>query len=226
MAQLLDTSLFNDASLVSYWHFNASSSVDNKDSNNGTDTAITYSAGNGQFGGVGAGFDGSTSSISMGSPVNLAPATAISFVAWVNPTNFTPTYSSIVSYESEAPSLGYTLLIKSTGKLAIYINSPSISYDGTGANTLSTGTWYHLAFTYDGTTLRGYVNGVEDANAAGTGSMGDPTDNFFLGKSHFASRLFTGAIEDPAIFSRALTANEVLTLYNPLVGRALPFLTY
>ena len=216
MSELIGLNLFNDSALISYYRMEGGSG-DSKGSNTGTDIAITYNTTNGRYT-QGAGFDGSTSEIHLGSPANLAPASAISFVAWINPTNFTPTYSSIVSYESEAPSLGYTLLIKSTGKLAIFINSPNISYDGTGTFTLNTDIWQHVAFTYDGSTLRGYLNGIEDANVAGTGSMGDPTDNCFLGRSHFASRLFTGAIDEAAFFNRALTANEILTLYNEAGG--------
>mgnify|MGYP001579140983 CR=1 FL=1 len=209
MPELLNI-LFSDASLVSYWRMEGNSN-DSKGSNNGTDTSITYSVNNGVYG-QGAGFGGS-SKISIANVAALNPAN-ISFVAWIRATSLGNTFNSIESFEDTAD--GHTLLIKSNGKLGVFLDGASaVSYDGTGANTLVTGVWYHLAFTYDGTTLRGYVNGVQDGSATGTWSNAAvDTDPFLLGDSHFASRTFTGEIDDAAIFNRALSAGEIYDLFQ------------
>ncbi|HBB04003.1 TPA: hypothetical protein DCZ39_03855 [Patescibacteria group bacterium] len=51
-------------------------------------------------------------------------------------------------------------MIKSNGKLALYVYDgvTQYNYDGNGANTLTTNTWYYLTFVYGNSVLQGYVN--------------------------------------------------------------------
>lgn len=41
---------------------------------------------------------------------------------------------------------------------------------GNGTTTLTSGTWYHLAYVFDGTTWTGYVNGVQDFQSTLSGT--------------------------------------------------------
>jgi predicted amino acid dehydrogenase len=50
--------------------------------------------------------------------------------------------------------------IISTTQLNLGVNGPSSSVTATG-QTFTTGTWYHVAATYDGTTATIYLNGIE-----------------------------------------------------------------
>ena len=47
-------------------------------------------------------------------------------------------------------------------------------YNMTGTATTSSNTWYHIAATRDGDTLRSYVNGVQDTTIAISGSVAKP----------------------------------------------------
>ena len=42
---------------------------------------------------------------------------------------------------------------------------------GNFTTVLATGVWYHVAATYDGSSLRGYVNGVLDGTKLISGSL-------------------------------------------------------
>ena len=86
---------------------------------------------------------------------------------------------------------------------------------------LATGTWYHLAVTYefvaDGmSVIRLYVDGVEDA--VSTTAVGPAQDNgqpLDIGRYWYSngySRYMNGSIDDLRIYSRALTASEVAAL--------------
>ena len=89
-------------------------------------------------------------------------------------------------------------------------------------SALSYNTWYHMVITYNGTTLKGYINGAEVASVSvtydsphddgltvhhllwGAGSetnMGDGT-------------YYNGRMSEIRIYSDALTAPEVLANYN------------
>ena len=64
--------------------------------------------------------------------------------------------------------------------------------------------WYHLAATYDGSTLKIYINGEEKASApAPVKEAPDTTEPLQVG-----NRLL-GGIDDFVMYSRALNANEI-----------------
>lgn len=77
---------------------------------------------------------------------------------------------------------------------------------GSSATTLSTGTWYTVAVTYNGTIARFYVNGATDGTASNTHTMTNPikymgardTNNelMFGNIAHWA---FAGSVLDPNV---------------------------
>ena len=87
----------------------------------------------------------------------------------------------------------------------------------TGATPLSTGSWSMLVGTYDGATLRLYVNGVQVASAASAGFMiggsaqariGD--DNYEIGD---IGTWFFGGVAQVSIWAATFTATDVANLY-------------
>ncbi|MDG6949570.1 MAG: LamG domain-containing protein [Nitrososphaerota archaeon] len=187
--------------------------------NNNTGTlenSPTWSSTGGPFAGTGY-LNFSTDKnqyISVADSSALRPA-SITVAAWVYASSFPDSYNAVVSKETSGQ--GYTLLVKSTGKLAVYLNGgPSCNYDGSGLYALSTSTWYFLAFTYSSGTLIGYVNGVQDAsvactNAALNGATGYPL--IIGGSVAFTPRWWNGRLAGVSFYDRALSASEVSELY-------------
>ena len=85
---------------------------------------------------------------------------------------------------------------------------------------LALNTWTHVAVTLSGNSTTMYVNGVAVAtNTAMTlhpTNLGITTQNY-LGKSQYPDPAFNGSIDDFRIYSRALSAQEVLQLAAPSV---------
>jgi hypothetical protein len=78
---------------------------------------------------------------------------------------------------------------------------------------LQSGTWYHVVGTHDGATRTIYINGVSDASESNTDlAQGDTP--FFIGKDNASGSYVNGSIDEPRIYSRALTEVEVLQNYN------------
>ena len=209
--------------IISYHSFDASNSTDNSGNGfTGTDSNITYSSGNGKLSN-GAGFaSASPSEISLGSSASFAPA-AVTYNCWVKATSFPNGYNAVISKECTGKSLYVSFFVKSNGKIAAYISTPSsIFYDGTGSNTLSTGTWYMLTFTYDSTAgLVCYVNGSSDGTAAANGALNTSSSGLLMkiGSDYdYTDRYWNGAIDEVGIWSRALTSTEITTLYNGGTG--------
>lgn len=75
--------------------------------------------------------------------------------------------------------------------------------------TLTSDRWYHLAFTYDGTTIRLFIDAIERASTThtDTGSI-DNVDKTSIGDFD-GSNYADGVIDDVKVFDRALTAAEI-----------------
>ena len=76
-----------------------------------------------------------------------------------------------------------------------------------------TNRWYLVSCTYDGATFKMYVDGVEDAQASGSGKA-TPFQRFELGMSwggYRNSQFFSGRLCEVRVWNRALTASEIST---------------
>jgi hypothetical protein len=96
-----------------------------------------------------------------------------------------------------------------------------------GKTLLSTGIWYHLGYTYDGTTIRLYVNGVEDGShnlsnmVLGEDYFGAymwSLDGTSLGtRSVYPNYVMTGCLNDIRIYNHTLSLKEIKELSKALV---------
>jgi hypothetical protein len=78
--------------------------------------------------------------------------------------------------------------------------------------TLEANRTYHVATTFDGSSLKVYLNGALQATTAANG-VGTPVNNFRLcGEAGYSQ--FTGLIDEIKIWNRPLTAAEILTEYG------------
>jgi len=84
-----------------------------------------------------------------------------------------------------------------------------------GSIPLQSNTWYHLVLTYDGSFIRGYVNGVKDVEAAKTGNMTAFSSNVRIGYTTGGEDApMDGIIDDVRIYATALSDKDILDLYN------------
>jgi len=198
-------------------HLNGNSTDSSGNNNNGTDTAITYSQANGKFG-MGAGFNGSTSRIvfsSTGVPKDNAARTV---GCWFNPVAL-PTTSSgrgLVGIGTDGTLNLFNLALNNdagTQQVGVLLYTQDLL-----ANiTLSTGTWYNLIATFDGTTLKAYLNGKEIASGARTLNTSSTAIN--LGsRAGAAGTFFSGAIDEVPIESVAWTPQQVAKYYSQSRG--------
>ena len=105
-------------------------------------------------------------------------------------------------------------------------------WNGTGitkdtGSALSYNTWYHMVITYNGTTLKGYINGAEVASASVT--YDSPHDDGLTvhhllwgagsGTNMGDGTYYNGRMAEIRTYSDALTAPEVLANYNATKSR-------
>ncbi len=75
-------------------------------------------------------------------------------------------------------SLGYSYI---NHLMAIVIDAEGVEHTIFSDDILERNTWYHVAATWDGTTITLYVNGVEQGSEA-VDSIGTPTGNNYIGR--------------------------------------------
>jgi hypothetical protein len=81
------------------------------------------------------------------------------------------------------------------------------------------GTWTHVAFTWDGTTRKLYVNGVLDGEDVPTGKLGKNSDPLEIGGRLAGNTfMFRGLMDEFKLFNRALDADEVGKLASTGLG--------
>jgi hypothetical protein len=79
------------------------------------------------------------------------------------------------------------------------------------AYTAEIGEWYHFTGTYDGSTVRAYIDGEVMAEAGGLSDpIADSGIDVHIGTSTYAfSDALKGVLDEVAIFNKALTENEI-----------------
>jgi hypothetical protein len=81
------------------------------------------------------------------------------------------------------------------------------------------GQWYHLAFTFDDSSKQQvlYVNGIPAASGTANKTIGYDTHPVLLGadvEDGVLSFFHDGQIDEASIYNRALTRDEIATIYN------------
>jgi len=139
---------------------------------------------------------------------------AMTLEAWVNPTAAPAGWTSVLMKEQPG-NLVYGLYSGSTSPDRPtawgYVTTET---EVTGTTALATNTWTHLAATFDGTTLRLYVNGVQQATQALAGNLMISTGALRIGGNAIWGEYFRGQIDDVRIYNRVLTATEIVSDMN------------
>ena len=155
--------------------------------------------------------------------LSINPQAANSLLCWINAstwTGFGGTNSMVGTYNS-ATAGGTAIQIgtrTSNGNCDVWTWGGTVlvsSGGGTGITTLTNGVWYHIGYTYDGTTHCLYINGVI-TNTATTAQIAGTITAIYINGYPTGGVAETGpfSVDDISYFNRTLSADEVLTAYT------------
>lgn len=200
-----------DSNYVGVWHMPNGSTLSGTDStsNNNTATAVSaVSATDGIIDGGGS-FAGSDDYFQAADSASLKTFSTISLEAWVYPTaDGTNRFIMQKSAYESAPG-DYLFSITDGSKLRPTLNTTGNGWTYFDTTTaLGTNAWYHASFTYNGSTIQGYLNGVADGSASATGSIRTSADPLRMGCSADAvgAYCFTGKMDEVRISNVARSA--------------------
>lgn len=203
--------------LVGYWPLNGNAKDATPYGNNGTVTAATLTTDLKGRANSAYSFNGSTTYIDAGTGASLNINGSVSVFAWIKPTTIHDTNNYIFSRRGSSGTRGYALYLNNTADhiRAYVVNAGGGAGDFDGTTTIVPGTWYHVGFTSDGTTMKLFVNGVQDGSG-GSISVVSTSINAYIGvyNTITAAWTFDGSIDDVRVYDRALTAPEAKALYD------------
>lgn len=162
-------------------------------------------------------FDGIDDYISINNSSTLSLSNAITISTWLY-LNSAPTEMRVIDKCPVSSSNGYLLDIGQG------IGQTKVRFIGNGQNYLSNsnyiqqGVWTHIATTFDGQYVKFYINGQLDATYQSNGTLSNVSNPVLIGISQNQTNCncnrFKGKIDDVKIYNRALSGNEIQTLYS------------
>lgn len=207
--------------LVSWWP-GEGNATDIRSANNGTNVgSVSFVAGK-----VGQAFSfNGTNFIRVARNSNLEPS-QVTVDAWVKASSPGVFKSIVTKGASGGTSASYALYTGSSGGLIFYVfdGSTFVLSPDAGSGVWD-GAFHHVAGTYDGATVRLYVDGVQVGSGTPTTisiGYGLPTNNdLYIGSYNDGITTFPpgfvnfpGVVDEVEIFSRALTGTEIQAIFN------------
>ena len=154
---------------------------------------------------------GTTDSVRVTSSPSLNLTAPLSVETWIKP--------------SKLPAAGqYASVLSKAESYTIQFNGPRLEFTimqfgvrqrlQAPVGAVVAGQTYHVVATYDGTTRRLYLNGVQVASAGLTGNPSSTTNNVYLGSWNGSRELLAGTIDEAAVYNTVLSPARVAAHYN------------
>jgi hypothetical protein len=158
-------------------------------------------------------FDGSVDYIDMEDALDLNPA-GFTISAWIKRDAVDSGTKSIVSKRNLAFTTGYDFRILNSNRINISWKNPG-SRTLTGSTAIPNDEWHHVAAIYDGTTVRLYIDGVEDGSVNVSAPV-DSDDSFFIAAAAKTApeRHFRGNIDEVRVWDTNLTSTQLRFIMN------------
>ena len=173
------------------------------------------------FGAMGANFNGQQyvdSTLTVTSSV-------LTVSVWFNAANLSNANPRLVANShTDGDAKGFQLMFNSGGASGFFdVGNGTAEGRASWSQQLAAGTWYHYVGVYDGATVSAYLNGVQVATAAFAGgaiAAGAGPDINIARNPAYAGDYLIGAIYDVRIYEQALSAAQVLALYQAVTPPA------
>ncbi len=214
--------------LVGYWKMDESSW-----SGDCSTTSVTDSSGNGnngvacpnlsaanasssgKFGGGGY-FDGNNDYVNISGNSNLNNLTNFTVAFWASASASTQAYSMLVTkFTTDALATFQIMRHGTNNKIEYRIGDGSSGYTQVGSINIFDDNWHHVVYSYDGKTVRAFVDGKKDVEQALSITPYTTNNAVTIGSRGGAGGYYLrGMIDEVRIYNRALSPAETQELYN------------
>lgn len=148
---------------------------------------------------------------------------AVTVATWVNLSQLPASGQNYIPVGKDSSDQSYRITIGSNGKGDFVVKTTNNAWysAGTAASfttVLALNTWYHIVGTYDGTTVRVYVNGALQGSGSQSisGSIFNSPSAVRFGYESDAAGIdyMKGKVDEVQIYNRALSSTDVMNLYS------------
>lgn len=163
-----------------------------------------------QLPGSGNAYDFNSSYIDVPYNASLDP-NFITLEAWIKADTWaTNVWENVIISKDDwqTGDKGFVLRAGANGTLSFNISLGAGWVELNSAPVMATGQWYHVAGTYDGTTMKIYINGSEVGSSTNAGTIDNGNYNLTIGRAAYTAggnRYFDGNIDEVRVWSDAVT---------------------
>jgi PKD repeat protein len=212
------TSTWKKPGLVAAYSFSEGTGTSTADTsglgNNGVLTSASWST-KGRF--------GNALSLSGNGWVTVKDAASLhlstmTLEAWVSPSVSLGNWADVLMKETSGGSVYY---LTASSQWGVPIGGFNIGGEKMvqGSSMLAANVWTHLATTYDGATMKLYVNGALVASRSQTGTVASSTGPLRIGGDSIWGEYFTGLIDEVRVYNRALSQAEIQSDMTTAIGK-------
>lgn len=159
-------------------------------------------------------FDGTNDRLTIADNARYRTLSAFTMCLWMKPSSAGGDGQNRLIWKLGATGSSYAYGYFGAGAAGTLvftsINSGLVSKSYSAVRTIPVNAWNHLCFRYNGSNMNCFVNGVPGTSTAQTGTI-TPVGTALISDS---STDYNGYIDEVLYFRRALTAQEILTMYE------------
>ena len=142
----------------------------------------------------------------------IVNSTTFSMTGWVYPQANTTAHSGIMGFRNNIDADFYLLKLQNSNNVeARFRNSSGTSFDILANNLLDFNQWQHLAFTYDGSNIHLYKNGVLISSTPANGTITQTSQSFKIGSLDWNGTGFfmNGSLDEIRLWDITLSQNTI-----------------
>ncbi len=200
----------NENGLVGWWSFDDGQAGDSSGNGNvGSLVGTTLPRPTGSaIPGLALLLDGSTSNVSVPDSTSLATGDTFTLSIWCK-RGATGTQQCLMSKGVGGFYFGFLALNK------FEMGKSGVANIATSTNTVTdTAGWHHYCATKNGSTSKLYFDGADVTGAVVNSTVTDVASPISIGTDPGFGLFLNGSLDDPRLYKRALTPDEVNSIYN------------
>ena len=193
----------------------AGSTTADASGNNNTGTLATGTTWTAGKYGNGLRFDGVNGSVTVADAASLDLGNTGTIAAWVKLDSVNRWHGVIAKGAANNDAVhNYALEINDANRFICILGNGSASQTLASSTTATTGTFYHVACVWDGTTLQLYVNGALNASGSQTVVAASNSASLYVGQFGGNSDHLAGTVDEVRIYNTALSQAQIADAMN------------
>ena len=195
------------AALVAHWTGDNTAVDQTSNGHDGVVSGATYISG---VVGNAFSFDGVNDSVTVNANPTLEPAT-LSVSLWVQ-AKLENHIRLLIDSTHGTGQAGWALQLNSANNMSFAYGNGTTFPEVVAAIGIADGEFHHVAATLDGTTMRLYIDGIEESTLAYTGVPTPSGRDIELGFHSSLNRALDGALDEVRIYDHVLSQGEITRL--------------